>query len=59
VPFLGFLIDFDRPGAPSLVLPYCENRDLKSYISRNPNVDKLPLVSQMTEAIDGLADHSR
>jgi serine/threonine protein kinase len=43
-PFFGICFDFDRPGVPSLVVPYYRNGNILNYTKQNPNVNKLSLV---------------
>jgi len=46
-PFLGLCFDFHRPGLPSLVSPFYQHGDITRYLGKNPNINRLPLVSHI------------
>ena len=46
-PFLGVSFDFDRPGMPCFVAPYCRHGNVLRYLKENKeqNIDKLSPVN--------------
>jgi len=57
-PFLGISFDFDRPGLPCLVSPYYRHGSITSYLKNRPHVNKLPLITQIADAMSYLHDAS-
>jgi len=57
-PFLGISFDFDRPCTPCLVSPFYRHGNLKCYIKKQPNADKLVLITQAASALSYLHDLS-
>jgi len=53
-PFLGVSFDFDRPRTPCLVSPYYRHGNIMAYIKKQPNVNKLALLTQTSSALSYL-----
>ena len=51
MPFLGLSFDFHRPGLPCLVSPLYQHGDIIGYLRKNPHINRLSLVSHMTESV--------
>lgn len=47
-PFFGVSFDFDRPGTPCLVCPYYHHGNITNYVKKQPNVNRLSLVSYLS-----------
>jgi serine/threonine protein kinase len=57
-PFLGISFDFDIPDVPCLVTPYYRHGNIISYTRENPDANKLPLITQVADALSYLHNHS-
>ena len=44
MPFLGACYDLGRPNVPCLVSPYLQNGNIRTYLVRNPDADRISLV---------------
>jgi len=57
-PLFGISLDFDRPDTPCLVFPYYNNGNIMDYLKTHPDIGKLPLITQIANALSYLHDQS-
>jgi serine/threonine protein kinase len=57
-PFLGIWSGFEGSSLPCLVSPLYKNGNIMCYLENQPNVKKLPLITQITRALSYLHDKS-
>jgi hypothetical protein len=51
MPLFGISFDFDPIRTPCLVSPYFQHGNIRRYLQKHPDVDKLPLVSHVAMLI--------
>jgi len=57
-PFLGISSEFEGLGFPCLISPYYENGDITAYLKEHRDVEKLPLITQITKGLSYLHENS-
>lgn len=56
-PFYGICFDLGQQSAPCLIYPYFQNGDVRAYLQRNPNANRMKLVTQVADGMAYLHGH--